>query len=542
MKNLFKISGTTFTVFLLLVLFSSCKEDVAIGDSPYTDGPKPEVQFMDARPSPEEGSAGEEVTFQVSGLKGRNFTFYINQEEADVVSVSDSTITVIVPAIGSSGAASVDVEGKAFFGPIFNVIGKVEFAPSFEAFNGTDGPIYQILEKPDGSFLLVGNFTDYENNKDSDPINRIVQIDRTGAYMGDRITAGEGANGIIQTIARDSKTGKYYIGGIFGKFDVRSGINSITRLNTDASLDTMIVDLINEDPDGHPENDTDTVPTFNGGITGGQAPSMVKLFYDAGTEKVLGIGNFNQHNSIYYPRSTKDGKKIDRTPVNQLIRFEPEGGMDSSFNFNKAENKAYDGGNGFIFDAVRMPDGKLIIVGNFTTFNGKAVHMIARINDQDGSLDEDFQSGSGADGPISRITYNAVTDKILLTGEFNHFNGTKANGVVLLNSDGSVDNSFRFGETSQGRANFAGQLDNGLILVSGRFLSYEGVIRSGFMILNPDGSLASGYNNTGAFIGGINQIIESKTTLNEPGVIIVGSFSRFDNRKVGNIVKIALKP
>ncbi|ULT26027.1 hypothetical protein KUH03_03380 [Sphingobacterium sp. E70] len=42
-------------------------------------------------------------------------------------------------------------------------------------------------------------------------------------------------------------------------------------------------------------------------------------------------------------------------------------------------------------------------------------------------------------------------------------------------------------------------MDNGLLLVSGTFKRYDNVIREGLMILNSDGSLAKGYNNTGDF-------------------------------------------
>lgn len=542
-KDCFSIKYGLCAAFACMSLFSCTKEKNIIHGGIYEDGPKPLVQFQDVQPQPEDGKVGTDVTFSVTGLgdKKDKFTFYLNQVPAEVTSVSDSTITVKVPENASSGAASILINGQTYYGPIFAVDGKVSIDPTWKAVNGANNGISQILRKPDGNYLITGFFTDYENEKASKPVNHLSLISDDGKFV-DELVAGEGANGAINTIARIPSTSKLIIGGTFGSYDIRSGISNISMLNGDGSLDTMSVDLINLDPEKKPQDSKDTVPSFNGGITGGIYPSVMKVFYDEPTNEVFVVGNYTQYVRRYYPRSTKGGFVLDRTETSQLVKMRLDGSMDSTFNFDPQTNKSYEGGNGFITDAIRMPDGKIIIVGNFTTFDGKTVNRIARINDADGTLDQSFNAGSGADDGIYKITYNATTGKLLLTGAFKNFNNVPANGVVMLNPDGTVDNSFHLGETTGGRANYAGQLDNGKILVSGRFTAYNQIIRPGFMILNPDGSLAEGYNNTGAFLGQINQIVETTTAFNTPAVIIVGSFSRFDNKAVGNIVKIQILP
>lgn len=553
--NIMKLKRTgvlTFAMFCISMTLFSCKENDIIGESPYSKGPQPLVHFKDARPVPEEGKTGEEVTFAVTGLKeSADYTFYLNQTEAEVVSVTDTTVTIKVPQNASSGAASVVVDGQAYYGPVFTVEGKVSIAPSFEAYKGANMAINQIINNPaTGYYIIVGNFTDYQGvaaasaNSDGDQkyVNHIAAISYTCKFLDGRLNAGKGANGTVYTIARSPVAGDLFIGGSFSTYNVRDGIYNVTRLNANASLDSMEVELINLDPENTPNAGKDTVATFNGGIEGGLYPSVIKLFYDEPTDEVIVVGNYTKYLNTYYPRSTKGGKIVHFYEMNQLIRLHADGSLDSTFNYNPTTNSSAVGGNGFIIDAVRTPGGKIIIVGNFTTFNGKTVNRICRIDDKTGEVDLSFNIGSGADGSISQITYNEVTEKFLLTGAFHHFNGVPANGVVMLNADGSVNMNFKFGETTRGRANYAGQLDNGLILVSGRFLKYNDVVRSGFMILNPDGTLADGYNNTGAFVGQINQIVASETTMNEPGVILVGRFSLFNNRPVNNIVKIALKP
>ncbi len=539
-----KCIGKIGTCFLLVtLLLTACKDDVFTGKGPYQDNSKKLIEFKDARPDPEEGPVGTEVTYQVKGLDSvSDFTFYLNQEEAEVVDYSDSTITVKVPENASSGAASIITNNQSYFGPIFQVDGKVAIAISFDSFNGADGFINQIVKKPGSpEYFIVGKFTDYENNSASDTVNNIAVIDYKGDYQG-ILNAGKGPKGTLSTLAVNPNSQRLFIGGSFSSYNIRRGINNITRLNSDGSLDSMTVDLINLDPEETPNAGKDTVPTFNGGMTGGPYPFIVKIFFDAASKEIYALGNFRQYLNVFYKRSTKGVPKYNQTEVNNMVKLTLDGAIDSTFNFDPGNQKSYQTGNGFIQDAVRTSDGNFIIVGDFTTFNGKEVNYVTKIKADDGTIDPSFNTGSGADARISRVTYNEKTGKIILIGAFNHFNGEKADGVVMLNEDGSTDTQFKLREMTKGRANYAGQLDNGLIIVSGRFLKYDGVVRSGFMILNPDGSLADGYNNTGAFVGQINDMVESEADDGNPGVILVGRFGRFNNVKVGNVVKIEFKP
>ncbi len=274
----------------------------------------------------------------------------------------------------------------------------------------------------------------------------------------------------------------------------------------------MVVDIENPDPINNPDANKDTVPSFNGGVSGG----IVKAFYDASGGSITAVGNFTNYSSTFYERSVKGGPFLDLAKMRQLVRMNGDGSLDSTFNYNAATQSGYDVGNGFILDAMQLPDGRIIVVGNFTTFDGKSVNYITRINTADGL-------------------------KILLTGNFKNYNGQPANGVVMINQDGAIDPSFTFRKVDAGIPNFAGQLNNGMVIVSGSFNKYDNIVRPGFLILNPDGSLASGYNNTGLFRGAINGFTElTSSTTGEHQVILVGNFDRFDGNQVGNIVKFTL--
>ncbi|SDZ96600.1 protein of unknown function [Arachidicoccus rhizosphaerae] len=526
-----------FKYFFLLIcvitgLYSlSCNKETNLGSGPYFDAPVTAVQFFGKKPNPVDGKAGDKIAFQVTGLdKLTDYKFYINQVEAEIVSVTDSLVTVIIPNGTSSGPASVlTSDGQYFYGPVLKIDGKVSADNTFKVGSGTNGAIYDVYYNGAGNglFVLAGGFTDFNSKSSTQDINGLAKISSDGTYVS--YDAGKGAyGGIVSSILATG--GKYYIGGIISTYGVHT-VDGLTRINDDCSLDTTTVDLVNGDEELHPENSVDTVPTWNAYMSG----NVVRVFEDA-DHNLISIGNMTQFYSYYYEGSQKGNFYTDRTAMYNFIKTDENGVLDSSFNFDKTLGYGVRSLNGYISDGIQLPSGKIIFVGSFTKFNGISAPKIGALTD-DGGLDASFAGaiGSGADGDIYRITYNETTGKILITGDFTHFDGHVANGVAMLNTDGSYDASFSIKAMTGGTANFAGQLNNGMILISGSFSTYDNVVRQGFMILNADGSLAEGYNNTGAFTGQINGLVE----ISSHSVVIYGLITLFDNVKVGNIVKIA---
>lgn len=90
---------------------------------------------------------------------------------------------------------------------------------------------------------------------------------------------------------------------------------------------------------------------------------------------------------------------------------------------------------------VFQPDGRALIGGSFTSYRGAPRAGIARAN-ADGTLDTSFNPGSGADGAVNAILLLPGDDRIIIGGDFTSFNGTPRNGLARLNADGSVDASF----------------------------------------------------------------------------------------------------
>src|SRR5258708_1948798 len=109
------------------------------------------------------------------------------------------------------------------------------------------------------------------------------------------------------------------------------------------------------------------------------------------------------------------------------VRTARAGLLDPSFN-------PASGANDPINAMARQPDGRIVIVGSFTEFDGTSRNRIARLN-ADGSLDSSFDPGSGADDNISAV-FVRPDGQIVIAGFFTALNGISRNGIARLNSDG----------------------------------------------------------------------------------------------------------
>lgn len=538
-KHLLRVSSA---LLLSMAFLFSCTKQKIDPVEIYPEGPLPLVQFLEGNPSPTQGAEGSDVTYNIKGLKGKEgqFKFYINQTESEIVTVAENTITVKVPADASTGGASVLINGEYYFGPTFTVRGKVSIDPNFNpSANKSTGPIFGIFpEVGTANFVIYGGFTNYQDkNSRLEPITGMAIINPQGIFV-ERIVKGKGINGSVTSVVPVDNGNYYYIAGSFNAYDTITNINNIARTWYDGTLETMTVDIVNPDPINHPENNMAEVPALNGGTIGG----ITKVFNNDGDRKITVIGNMRGHVNTFYERSAKGAPYLDNTDIRQVIRMNWDGSLDTTFNYNTATKKGYAGANGFILDALKTDGGDIIVVGGFTTYNGKTVNNISRIRELDGLVAPDFNlGGAGANGTISGITYNESTGKILLTGSFTSYNGVPADGVVMIDENGARDASFNFRAIEGGFVNYAGQLNNGKIIVSGSFNKYNNIVRPGMVILNADGTLASGYNNMGLFQGQINSMVEYTTTTGIPAVTLVGSFNRFDNKQVGNIVQIRIE-
>ncbi len=293
---------------------------------------------------------------------------------------------------------------------------------SFDPGTGVNSTVIPLRLQPDGRILIGGLFTSY----DGITRNRIARLHENGTLDTSFDPAG-GANNVVQAMAVQPD-GKILIGGAFTEFNGATR-DRVARLNTDGSLD----------------------PSFDPGTGADGQVRVLEMLPDGG---ILIAGGF----------TTYDG-----TPRNRITRLTADGSLDPAFDPGT-------GANGFITGLIVQPDGKLVVVGYFTSFNGTPCNHIARL-EPDGSLDPDFDPGSGADDFVF-CALMQTDGRIVIGGMFNNYNGTWRRGLARLNSDGSLDGGFDPGLGAMGSINTMFIQDNDRLLIGGSFHSYGGVGRN----------------------------------------------------------------
>ena len=544
--SIVKIKSWLAVYAMSLLILAGCK-DKGLEDfeNPYAGGKAAlNINFSNSSSiEPVEGRANDTVTVSVVGASEykEQLHFQFSGEEAEILSINGDLVKVKVPAAGSSGATSVRIADQIFFGPQFKVFGKVADDPYFKAKIGANSTIYDAYKLANGKYIMVGNFSNFNDKGFVLPINKIAEANYEGEIQRTmQFGAGVGV-GYLTSVTSSTNDANIFVAGNLGSFDGRGFIRNITRLKSSGAIDLRQVETFSSINGGFSKW---TVPAFNGGTDG----VIRKIFYF--NNGVIAVGGFKNHLSYrfglgrIYPNSDgtrtiyRDSIVVDSVPARQVVRFNLDGSLDRSYHF--AEGNTLAGGNGSILDAVMQADGKLVLVGAFSKFDNKPAGGIVRLN-TDGTVDDSFQTGKGATGYISSINWNNKTQRFVLTGVFSSFNSKPIQNILLLDANGSVDESFVSGNFDSGFPSYAQQLSDSLIVVSGSFKKYNKVRRGGFMILTPKGGLAPGYNSLGEFSGNLFRVLEEKNKDNKRSIVLLGSFRKFDSQPVQNIKGLVLE-
>lgn len=170
---------------------------------------------------------------------------------------------------------------------------------------------------------------------------------------------------------------------------------------------------------------------------------------------------------------------------------------DASFNPSDRGFGFGHGFNGDVFEITLQSDGKVVAIGNFTRYNGALVPGIARLKGNNQGLDSGFVIGTGFGGGQPKKIAVQPDGKILICGSFSSFNGNPANQLVRLLSNGQVDPSFSVGlgpfPSEMGITALA-LLPDGKILAAGNFTTFNGSSRAMVVRLHENGNLDMNFN------------------------------------------------
>lgn len=196
-------------------------------------------------------------------------------------------------------------------------------------------------------------------------------------------------------------------------------------------------------------------------------------------------------------------KKLTLLTLLVLSQFISSQTIDNNFNIGSGFNEQ-------IWSMSIQSDSKIIAAGYFVAFNGQTVGKVTRIN-PDGTIDNSFNNGlPGIIGNAQHIYTSLIQNdgKIILSGFFSNYNGVTVKNLVRINNNGIKDSDFLPPMNFGGGVGGFGIIrdtkvqTNNKILICGDFTSPKNYIAR----LNQDGTLDSAFTS-GQSVGAIENII-----------------------------------
>ncbi|MFA7687685.1 MAG: choice-of-anchor Q domain-containing protein, partial [Moheibacter sp.] len=400
------------------------------------------------------------------------FLFFLTAKtNAQDGTIDESFAATVDPILGINGwieAIAVQADGKIIVGGEFtsyngttaNKIARLNpdgtldttFATNIGAgFNANSqgdfsyGPVYAIAVHPNGKIVVGGNFYLFNQRFQM----RITQLNPDGTLdtsFSDNVVAGfdhDDAYSEVRSLAIQPN-GRIIATGRFNYYN-QNHSPRIARLHSDGKFDFSFVPMNAPISWVNPVYSVAIQPngkiivggSFYGsyGVSGNH---IARLNTDGTLDTTFDIGTgFDGYSGLRAVAIQADGKIIaggtlssfNGMPASRIVRLNTNGTFDTTFNVG-------DGFDDTVNSIAIQADGKIIVGGLFSSFNGIPTGKIARLN-TDGTLDESFITGGGFDsGGNAYINSIAIQadGKIIAGGQFHSFNGTEQRAVARLNN------------------------------------------------------------------------------------------------------------
>lgn len=327
----------------------------------------------------------------------------------------------------------------------------------------------------DGKIYVGGEFT-YVLGEAKD---RIVRLNSDGSLDNTFVCSIDGTVRVIKINA----DGKIYVGGEFTTVNGQAA-KRIARLNVDGSLDAIFDSSVGFD------NAVYDIKILSNGrlLVGGDFNSygnvtskkVAKLLGNGSVDPdfIVGGGFDGRVNSIDY---FSNGKIVvggtitlyGSTTIGRIARLNENGSFDDTFTplFND-----------YLTRVQVIAGDKIMAFGEYTTLNGQSQNRGVRLN-YDGTKDNTFNIGTG----FASIVQDFIAEpngKIIAVGNFASFNGVNQKHIIRLNSNGSFDNTLTVGVSLSHPAVYVALQPDGKILAGGVFSMYQGIAATRFVRIN----------------------------------------------------------
>lgn len=434
------------------------------------------------------------------------------------------------PGVGTTGtvfATALQADGKIVIGGAFTSVDSVSrnrvarlnadgsLDAGFDPGSGAAASVYSMTLQADGKIVIGGNFTSVGGVGR----NYVARLNIDGS-LDAGFDPGAGASSALNVVVAQVD-GKTVITGVFTSVD-GVGRNYIARLNADGSLENGF------DPGTGADNIvyTTTVQADGRIVIGGTFTSVngvgrvriARLNADGGLDTSFDPGT-GADNTVFSTTVQPDGKIVisgDFTSVNgvgrnRIARLNADGSLDTGFDPGA-------GVNDIVYAMALQADGKIMIGGFFTSVGGVGRNRVARLN-ADGSLDTGFDPGTGASATVNSVTVQP-DGKIIIGGTFQTVRGASLRRIARFNADGSLDTSFNPGSGASMTVYTTPLQPDGKIVIGGLFLSVDGVSRSRIARLNPNGSLDTSFDPG----SGASELVASLTVQADGKILMSGTF------------------
>ncbi len=317
---------------------------------------------------------------------------------------------------------------------------------------GTDGAeLASFVIGPggnDNSVRVVALAVDAPNSGDvyvgGDFAGGILRLDSDGTQDAGFVV-GTGFNDRVTSIV-PLPNGQLYVGGLFTAYNGISNLSGFVRLNSDGT----------RDPGFNPVDVSNVESVALAGLlatddvySGGQDSPRLERWFATGLpdndfDPTFGAGTVFDVTPVLAGFNAGD-IYIGGSFGNRILRFNADDSPDGAFN-----NNIVTGFDGDVLSIALSTLDRIYVGGLFTTFEGTDANGVVLLNDN-GTRDFTFSIGSGFTDPNDNFAFSKVasvaqatdgTFNVFVGGGFSDYDGNAVNGIARLNSIGGLINVF----------------------------------------------------------------------------------------------------
>ncbi|HEU4505943.1 MAG TPA: delta-60 repeat domain-containing protein [Nitrospira sp.] len=357
------------------------------------------------------------------------------------------------------------------------------------SFNNT---VLSIAVPPDGSgdVYVGGDFTTYDGAQTI----RIVRLNDDGT-IDPGFATGVGFNSSVRSIVQIGNVGgNIYVGGDFTTYNGIQGIR-IARLNANGAFD----------------------PAFATGTGFNNTVHTIAPAGDGSGDLYVG-GAFSTYNGV---------------TANSLVRLNADGTVDPSLVTGTGFNNAV-----FIVLPAGDGSGDLYVGGAFTLYNGVPANNLVRLN-ANGTVDQTFVTGTGFNNTVfTLVPADDGSGDLYVGGAFTNYNGTVANDLVRLNSNGLIDLSFATGAGFNNTVFHVVPVGDGSgnVYVGGAFTSYNNLQANEVVRLNQNGTMDLPFSTGTGFSNTVFRVVPVGDGSGD--VYVGGQFTQYQTTPIGRFVRL----